>query len=145
MPSSEPPVDQGTDLAELLGSLRPEMRDGEYVFVSTDHDRASGLPALAMIAEHEGVTVVLSRQDAVAEGLDYDYPCRWITLTVHSSLHAVGLTAAFASALAEEQISCNVLAGFHHDHILVGVAAAERALATLRKLSGQPTPPESRA
>jgi hypothetical protein len=54
---------------------------------------------------------------------------------VHSSLEAVGLTAAFATALSREGISCNVLAGHHHDHILVATADAERAMDVLHGLA----------
>ncbi|MNG35746.1 hypothetical protein D3C84_1225580 [compost metagenome] len=62
----------------------------------------------------------------------------WITLQVHSSLAAVGLTAAFASALGQANISCNVIAGYHHDHLFVAQADAERALAVLRQLAASP-------
>jgi len=63
---------------------------------------------------------------------------------VHSSLEALGLTAAVSAALTEAHISCNVLAGFHHDHLLVPVADADRALEILHELaassSDQPAP-----
>ncbi|CAE7213294.1 GIP, partial [Symbiodinium microadriaticum] len=65
----------------------------------------------------------------------YSYVSAWITLTVHSSLEAVGLTAAFASALAREGISANVVAAFFHDHVFVDIKDAERAVATLQKMS----------
>ena len=60
----------------------------------------------------------------------------WITLDVHSSLEAVGLTAAVSAALAEENISCNVVAAYYHDHLFVPVADAERAMETLMRLTG---------
>ena len=56
---------------------------------------------------------------------------------MHSSLAAVGLTAAFAKALAGEGISCNVIAGFHHDHLFVAEADAERALTRLQRLAAE--------
>ncbi len=124
-----------TDLDEMIASLSPVLRDGEYVFVSLTAADAAALPAEATIREEEGVTVVLRREDADAAGLGYDFIARWITLTVNSSLAAVGLTAAFATALGDEGISCNVLAAVHHDHILVPVEDAERALDALRALA----------
>ena len=124
-----------TDLDEMIASLEPVLREGEYVFVSVSADEASALPAEATIRESEGVTVVLLREHAEAAGLGYDFVARWITLTVHSSLSAVGLTAAFATALGDAGISCNVLAAYHHDHILVPAGDAERALETLRQLA----------
>ena len=124
-----------TDLDEMIASLQPVLREGEYVFVSVTVDEAGRLPAEATIREDEGVTVVLSRKDADAAGLGYDFVARWITLTVNSSLAAVGLTAAFARVLGDAGISCNVLAAFHHDHILVPAQDAQRALDALRELA----------
>ncbi|MFF0630835.1 ACT domain-containing protein [Streptomyces sp. NPDC004296] len=86
-------------------------------------------------AEEEGLTLVLDRQDADQAGLTYDYVASWITLRVHSSLEAVGLTAVFAEALAQAGLSCNVVAGFHHDHLFVPHADAPRALAALEQLT----------
>ena len=123
-----------TDLAVLLRSLEPVLRDGEYVY-ATVVDVPAGLPVEATVREPEGLTVVVRRDAADIFGLAYDYVARWITLTVHSSLEAVGLTAAFATALGREGISCNVLAGHHHDHLLVAAPDAERAMATLRRLA----------
>jgi hypothetical protein len=124
-----------TDLDEMIATLEPVLRDGEYVFVSVSAVAANELPAEATIREDEGVTVVLRREHANAAGLAYDFVARWITLTVHSSLSAVGLTAAFATALGDAGISCNVLAAYHHDHILVPADDAELALETLRRLA----------
>lgn len=124
-----------TDLDEMIASLEPALRDGEFVFVSVDAGRARALASEATISEDEGVTVVLRREDADAEGLGYDFIARWISLTVHSSLAAVGLTAAFATALGDADISCNVLAAYHHDHILVPADDAERALVVLQELA----------
>lgn len=124
-----------TDLDEMIATLEPVLREGEYVFVSLTADAATVLPAEATIREDEGVTVVLRREDADAAGLEYDFVARWISLTVHSALSAVGLTAAFATALGDAGISCNVLAAYHHDHILVPVADAQRAMDALRDLA----------
>jgi len=123
-----------TDLAQLLRTLEPVRRDGEFVY-ATVVEVPAGLPVEAMVREPEGLTVVVRRDAADIHGIRYDYVAAWITLTVHSSLEAVGLTAAFATALGREGISCNVLAGHHHDHILVATADAERAMDVLRALT----------
>jgi len=123
-----------TDLAQLLRTLEPVRRDGEFVY-ATVVEVPAGLPVEAMVREPEGLSVVVRRDAADIHGIRYDYVAAWITLTVHSSLEAVGLTAAFATALGREGISCNVLAGHHHDHILVATADAERAMDVLRALA----------
>ncbi len=123
-----------TDLSELLRSIHPIARDGEFVMVVSE---ATDLPAEAVIRESEGTTLVVRREVADAAGLPYDYVAAWITLTVHSSLAAVGLTAAVSTALAEAGISCNMLAAFHHDHLLVPSDRADDALAALIALAGR--------
>ncbi|MEO5534845.1 MAG: ACT domain-containing protein [Pseudolysinimonas sp.] len=122
-----------SDLDELLHSMRPEARPGEYVVVTVAGDL--DIPFEALIREEEGTTLVLKRDDADAAGIPYDFVAAWITLTVHSDLAAVGLTAAISTALANEGISCNVLAGFHHDHLLVPAERLDDALAALATLS----------
>ena len=124
-----------SDLDELIRSMKPTARDGEFVVVSVDPLRLVGMPAEAIIREDEGPTVVMKRSDADAEGIPYDFVAAWITLTVHSDLAAVGLTAAFSTALANAGISCNVLAGFHHDHLLVPSDRRDDALAALARLA----------
>ena len=131
-----------TDLEAMLRTMEPLVRDGEFVFVSVPAARAADLPAHATVAEAEGMTVVLRRAEADDAGLDYDFVAAWISLTVHSALDAVGLTAAFSAALARAGISCNVLAGLHHDHLLVPadrLADALEALGALSRSAGGPT------
>jgi len=123
------------DLGELIRSMKPEVRDGVFVVASVEPLRLVGMAAEAIIREDEGPTVVMRREDADAEGIPYDFVAAWITLTVHSDLAAVGLTAAFSTALAEAGISCNVLAGFHHDHLLVPADRRDDALAALADLA----------
>jgi len=78
--------------------------------------------------------VILPEADARALGWPILFSAAWITLTVHSDLQSVGLTAAVSAALAEAQISCNVVAGVHHDHLFVPVARGEEAVAVLKRL-----------
>ena len=127
-----------TNLKKLLQSMQPELNAGEYVFCGLDSPtRLAEVTPLGFFREKEGVTVILPRVDADQAGLTYAGSFAWLTLTVHSSLEAVGLTAAVARALAEADISCNLVAAFYHDHIFVPVADAGRALAALRSLSEQ--------
>ena len=130
-----------TDLSRLLQSMTPQLSPGQYVFccVAADHD-CSALHPIASLREAEGLSLVLPRDVADANGLSYDYVAAWITLQVHSSLAAVGLTASFSAALAQAGVSCNVVAGFHHDHLFVPIERAERALSTLRALSAAALP-----
>ncbi|AXK53445.1 MULTISPECIES: ACT domain-containing protein [Pseudomonas] len=125
-----------TSLATLLRSMSPQLNDGEYVFCSlTDPSLLQDCEVLGSFREREGLTVILPRQQAERLGLAFDYVAAWITLNVHSALEAVGLTAAFAGALGQAGISCNVIAGYYHDHLFVGQADARRAMQVLQKLA----------
>jgi predicted N-acetyltransferase YhbS len=123
------------NLQALLATLKPVLREGEYVYVLWPHGRPLEPGIEAAVREAEGLTVVLPRERADSLGLHYDFVAAWITLEVHSALEAVGLTAAVGKALTDARISCNVLAGFHHDHLLVPVADAPRAVEALAELS----------
>lgn len=124
------------NLAILLQSLNPQLDPDDYVFCSVPVGEEVGLTgeAWAMIRESEGVTLIMTRTAADRNRLPYEALFRRITLNVHSSLEAVGLTAAVSSRLAEWEISANVVAAFHHDHIFVPRGDAERALAALEGL-----------
>lgn len=126
-----------TDLNELIGNMKPVLQPGNYVFcsvASNEHIHTKSM--IGLFREREGTTVILQQQEADELGWTYDFVAAWITLEVHSNLHAVGLTAAFAGALAGAGLSCNVVAGFYHDHIFVPVAAAQKAMEVLVQLSG---------
>ncbi|MFJ3155827.1 ACT domain-containing protein [Pseudomonas protegens] len=125
-----------TSLATLLRSMSPQLNDGEYVLCSLpDRSLLQDCEVLGSFREREGLTVILPRQQAERLGLGFDYVAAWITLNVHSALEAVGLTAAFAGALGKAGISCNVIAGYYHDHLFVGQADAGRAMQVLQQLA----------
>ncbi|MNG09814.1 ACT domain protein [compost metagenome] len=125
-----------TSLTTLLRSMNPQLNDGAYVFCSlTDAAQLDGVQPLGSFQEAEGLTVILPRLQAEQLRLPYSYVAAWLTLHVHSALEAVGLTAAVASALAQAGISCNVIAGFYHDHLFVAHADGPRALAVLQQLT----------
>lgn len=123
------------DLQKLLRGMRPVLHPGEYVYCTLPARVPAGLRPVVMVAEEEGVTVVVPQEEAELLGLRYEYVAAWITLQIHSALDAVGLTAAVATRLAEQGISCNVVAGFHHDHLFVPADKAGRALLALQELS----------
>lgn len=126
----------GRDLQELLATMEPTLRDGAYVFATVSGTVIpAGIDPIGTFREAEGLTLILPAAEAARAGLDASPPMRLITLSVHSSLEAVGLTAAFATELARHGISANVVAGYYHDHIFIGAADAERAVAALRMLS----------
>ena len=125
-----------TDLARLLQNMQPEYNPGEYVFCVLDSfEQGAALKPVCMVHEKEGVTVILPREQADALLLSYSLVCAWITLTVHSALEAVGLTAAVSRALAEEDISCNVVAAYYHDHLFIPVEDGDRAMKALSALT----------
>jgi len=120
------------DLQTLLKSIKPEHNLGEYVFCETAGLENINLEEIEMLfREKEGITLILKKSIADQLNLDYSFIASWITLTVHSSLEAVGLTAAFSKALADNDISCNVVAGFYHDHIFVDQKDVEKAMMIL--------------
>ncbi len=126
------------DLVQLLKTMQPTLNEGEYVFCTVAD--LNGIPTdqiISFFKEAEGFTVILARSLADQWRLDYSFIAAWITLTVHSALDAVGLTAAFSNALAAAGISCNVMAAYYHDHIFVDKKDAERAMEVLRALSAQ--------
>ncbi|MFF7355728.1 MULTISPECIES: ACT domain-containing protein [Streptomyces] len=124
-----------TDLQTLLSGMRPELNPGRYVFTMAEGGVPSGVSPVVMVAEQEGLTLVVPQAEADAAGMAYDYVAGWITLRVHSALAAVGLTAAVSRALADAGLSCNVVAGFHHDHLFVPYEQAGQAVDVLQGLS----------
>lgn len=124
------------DLTRLLAEARPVLDPATYVFVTKPGGALPDDPAvIGTFREAEGLTLIAERGWAEREGLPHIFPCRRITLAVHSSLEAVGLMAAIASALAEAGISANPVAGYFHDHIFVPEEKADRALSTIANLT----------
>ena len=125
-----------TDLAKLLRDMKPELNAGEYAFCKVDDfQQAAALDPVCVFREREAVTVILSKQQADEAMLPYSVICAWITLTVPSSLEAVGLTAAVSMALANANVSCNVVAAYYHDHVFVPAQDAKRAMDILLELT----------
>ncbi|MDL2410300.1 ACT domain-containing protein [Rhizobium calliandrae] len=127
-----------TDLKLLISSMKPNLIEGEFVYCTVPASALADqihLKPIGMFQEKEGMTLILPIEAARQAGFPIEPAMRMITLDVHSSLEAVGLTAAFATALGNEGISANVIAAYYHDHILVPAADAERAVAALKVLA----------
>lgn len=130
-----------TGLGKLLASLCPTLIDGEFVFCTFKGARYGDhahLEPIGAFSEAQGLTLVVPLSRALAAGLECEAMYRGITLGVHSSLDAVGLTAVFSSRLAECGISANVIAGYYHDHIFVRSEHAQRAIEALAALGKSP-------
>lgn len=124
------------DLAKLCATLSPVVAEGTYVYCSfPDFTLPTGLLAFCLVREREGLTAIIERGEALRHGLAYTYDSCLITLSVHSSLEAVGFIAVISRRLAGAGISCNVVAGYYHDHILVPVDRVEEAMTLLRDIA----------
>lgn len=121
-----------TDLEAMLASLAVQRRPGIFTYIAVEVPTAGLLAAAhAVVKEGSLTTIVLPVDAAARAGQHGPIELAWLTLTVHSSLEAVGLTAAVSARLAAVGIACNVLAGYHHDHLLVPVDRADEAIAAL--------------
>jgi len=127
-----------SDLAVLLASLRPQLHAGVWAWCALPPGAsADEAEAIASMREAEGLTLVVPEALALARDWPVALRSAWITLTVNSDLAAVGLTAAFARALGDAGIACNVIAGVHHDHLFVPVDRATEAMTALRALQAR--------
>lgn len=115
-----------SDLAGMLAGMAPLLHPEPWRFVLVEGEAPAD--AFALIREDEGIT-------AIVPGAGTEAAFARITLMVHSALEGVGLTAAVSAALAGAGIACNVVAGFHHDHLFVPWERREEALAVLLRLS----------
>jgi hypothetical protein len=125
------------ELHRLIAGMRPELLPERYVFVSLPNGKygdGTQWHPVASVDETEGLTLVLERNQAERAGLPYSGVFSMLVLRVHSSLHAVGLTAAVSDALARRDIAANVIAGAFHDRVLVPEQRATEALAALEDL-----------
>lgn len=127
------------NLLTLLQGMRPELQDGEFVFCSLEPAIARELcvSPVGQFLEEEGLTLILAKDEAEANNLDFVFPCRKITLKVHSSLEAVGFLAVVTEKLAEHGISVNAISAYFHDHLFVPTEKAGDAMRVLNDIVEQ--------
>lgn len=131
------PVPGETDLATILASLRVDRRPETYTIVTRSESVSVADGIAAVVRESEGTSVVLTVGEARRRGWPVEFEATWLTIDVHTALEGVGLTAAISVALAEHDIPCNVVAGYHHDHLLVPHDRADEAVTVLVSLGGE--------
>ncbi len=126
-----------TELNALLRTMQPVLHRDNYVFCTVPYgiDDTVNLDPVGLFKETEGLTLMLPQSQADAAGLGYTTVFAMITLSVHSSLEAVGFLAAITTCLASHNISVNPVSAVYHDHLFVPVAQADRAMALLQDLS----------
>ena len=126
-----------SDLTSLIRGMEPVLQDGVYVFVTLAPGAAapSGLQPRMVFQETEGTTLIVLQDQADSFGLAAEYPCRMITLNIHSSLAAVGFLAAVTSHLAGHGMGANPVAGYYHDHLFVPQDRAQDAMEALHALA----------
>lgn len=122
-------------LVKLLQEMTPEVHPEVFAFCCfPDRQLPPGLTPVGTFHEAEGLTAIVPLQQAQAQGLPHQFECRLVTLTVHSALDAVGFLARISAALAAQGIACNVVSGFHHDHLFVPSERLDDALIALDEL-----------
>jgi len=127
------------ELDLLLKNMKPRLCSGIYAFCMMPSKILIPIGTICWFAEPEGISVILPIETARSSGLSIGFQAEWITLEVHSDLAAVGLTAAVSGALAKAGISCNVVAGYHHDHLFVPAGRGQEAVSLLLELQSQHT------
>ena len=125
------------NLGVLLRDMKPELQSEEFVFCALGNSRIQqiGCAFVGAFHEAEGLTLILKRTEADRRQMDYSHVSRMITLSVHSSLNAVGFLALITSRLAARTISTNVISAYYHDHLFVPVDRAEEAMSILEGIA----------
>ncbi len=126
------------DLNTLLTGMSAEMTDETYVFATLPAGRGTDdLTPRMVFRETEGTTVIITRETAERGGIEATFPCRMITLQIHSALEAVGFMAAIATELARHGMGVNPVAGYFHDHLFVPEDRADDAMRILAEIARQ--------
>ena len=130
-----------TNLQRLLANMQPELLESEFVFCSVSPNAFEQLRIhpIGWFHEAEGITVIVEKNIADDESLEYEFVSRWITLNIHSSLEAVGFLAAITSKLAAAGISVNTISAYYHDHLFVPTDRASTVMMLLDELKNDST------
>ncbi|OBQ94626.1 MULTISPECIES: ACT domain-containing protein [unclassified Mesorhizobium] len=128
-----------TNLQRLLASMTPQLLPDVHVFATLAPGTAvpDGLDPVMQFREREGLTLIVSEDQAKVAGLAGTFRCRMITLDIHSSLDAVGFLAAITTRLAAAGMGVNPVSAFYHDHLFVPAERADEALGLLRQLAAE--------
>ncbi|KAK5112024.1 hypothetical protein LTR62_004558 [Meristemomyces frigidus] len=137
----------GMDLKSLIHSMNPTLNQEPFVWITLARTDPRLAPFLSqklqhvevLVQESEGYTFVVTKTLADQENYEYVFPCRRITLNVHSSLEAVGFMAAIATRLARIGTGSNPVSGYHHDHLFVAVGKEDVVMGELRKMAEEQT------
>ncbi len=124
-----------TDLQRLLSDLAPVLADRPRVIRSQSTDAPLPTDVIMLFREDEGITVIAPTAVPALEQNDDEPLWAQITLRIHSSLEAVGMMAAISAALAVDDIPCNAVSAYFHDHIFVPWARRDDALNALQQLT----------
>lgn len=128
--SATAPVSGETDLQRLLAGLSPTLAERPRAIRTQPAEAPVPADAIMLFREDEGLTVVV----AADNGVDAAHWAQ-ITLRIHSSLEAVGMMAAIATALAARGIPCNAVSAYYHDHLFVPWERRADAMRALHALA----------
>jgi hypothetical protein len=124
------------NLDELIRSLSTVLVEGLYVFATLQPDQElANIQPRMTFREEEGTTFILLKSEAETHGLPYEFPCRMITLNIHSSLEAIGFMARITTELAKHGMGVNPVSGFFHDHLFVPDGRQHDAMKVLQEMS----------
>ena len=89
----------------LIQNMQPELKEGEYVFASFNKEKIiyKKLNPICTFMEKEGISVIINRDEADLNKIQYEFVFSMITLNIHSSLNAVGFLAKIISELANQR------------------------------------------
>lgn len=125
-------------LDTLISAMEPVLYDETFVFVTVENSfNSDALTPQMTFREQEGTTLIVTKMQAETAGVKHEFPCKMITLNIHSSLDAVGFLARITQRLAALQMGVNPVSGFYHDHLFVPLNRAEEALAELKLMSAE--------
>ena len=129
-------TDPIADLDVLLASMAPALDPRVFAFATISEDAIATVAphATMLFREAEALTAIVEQDAAIGLGLAATFPCRMITLHVHSALDAVGFLAALLPRLADQGMGVNPVSAYHHDHLFVPEDRAKDALSILQDI-----------